>query len=194
MPRIKARAGQLIPVNHRQIPKSGTSNAPPVHRADRAADVVEFEGALVGFFVEGAELLGIPRSIAAIYGICFASPEPLGFSEIQGRLEISAGSISQGLRVLQEVGALKVVGTRLDRREFFTPDMKLRNLFLHYMEHRLQPQLESGHGRLQEIAKSVPRRRDGTAKVLRERLKALQNWHDKTRALMPIAKTFLKLT
>lgn len=87
-----------------------TSAAPSglVRGAGRPAEVVAFEEAVVSYFVEGAEVLGVPKSVAAIYGICFASPEPLSFSEINGRLEISSGSISQGLRVLREVGALKL--------------------------------------------------------------------------------------
>lgn len=63
---------------------------------------------MVSFFIDAADMLGVPKSVAAIYGICFASPEPLSFSDINERLDISSGSISQGLRVLREVGALKV--------------------------------------------------------------------------------------
>ncbi len=60
----------------------------------RPADVVAFEESVVGFFLETATILGVPKSLAAIYGICFASPEPLSFSDVQERLDISAGSIS----------------------------------------------------------------------------------------------------
>ena len=52
---------------------------------------------MVEFFVKAADLLGIPKSVAAIYGICFASPEPLSFADIEARLDISRGSISQGV-------------------------------------------------------------------------------------------------
>ena len=69
----------------------------------------------MAFFLEAADILGVPKSVAAIYGICFASPQPLGFSEIQARLDISAGSISQGLRVLREIGALKVADFAANR-------------------------------------------------------------------------------
>jgi DNA-binding transcriptional regulator GbsR (MarR family) len=164
-------------------------------RADgRDADVVAFEQALVSFFIEAADMLGVPKSVAAIYGVCFAAPEPLSFGDIELRLDISRGSISQGLRVLREVGALKEVSGDADRRELFTPDLELRKLADHWIEHRLSKQLTSGRGRLQAITKSLPATRNGDSKVLRARLKALQTWHDKTRALLPIVKTFLKLT
>ena len=160
---------------------------------DRAADVVAFEAALVDFFVDAADLLGVPKSVAAIYGIVFASPVPLSFAEIEARLDISKGSVSQGLRVLREVGALKEVSTETDRAELFTPDLELRKLVGRFLENRLQKQLASGSARLTALGRMVPGR-NGEAAVLRERLKQLQNWHSKARALLPVARTFLKLT
>ena len=94
-----------------------------VRPGDRPAAQVAFDESLVDFFVSAADLLGVPKSVAAIYGIVFASPVPLSFAEIEARLDISKGSVSQGLRVLREVGALKEVSTAEDRAERFTPDL-----------------------------------------------------------------------
>lgn len=205
----------------------------------------------MGFFVDAADMLGVPKSVAAIYGICFASPEPLSFAEIEARLDISKGSISQGLRVLREVGALRVAsgagvedggqmteggkdsadsqlsalssrhstsdsehsalssrlstpssrlstlssqlarGTRA--RERYAPDLHLRNLVTRWLENRLQKQLESGQDRLKTIAKTVPAGKQGSAKVLKERIKTLQTWQKQAGAVLPVVKTFLKL-
>ena len=161
--------------------------------AARNADVIAFEQALVDFFVDAAELLGVPKSVAAIYGIVFASPVPLSFADIESRLDISKGSVSQGLRVLREVGAVKEVSSAADRAELFEPDLELRKLVGRFLENRLQKQLASGSARLASLGKTVPGR-NGEATVLRERLKQLQNWHSKAKALLPIARTFLKLT
>ena len=60
----------------------------------RPADVVAFEESIMAFFWESAVLLGVPKSLAAIYAVCFASPEPLSFTDVKDRLDISAGSIS----------------------------------------------------------------------------------------------------
>jgi len=159
----------------------------------RPAETVAFEVAMVDFYVDAADLLGVPKSVAAIYGIVFASPVPLSFAAIEERLDISKGSVSQGLRVLKEVGALKEVSRESDRSELFEPDLQLRNLVAHFLENRLQKQLDAGKGRLASLGRVVPGR-NGDAEVLRARLKHLQNWHDKARALMPVAKTFLKLS
>ena len=174
----------------------------------RNPEMVAFERSLVCFFVDAAELLGVPKSVAAIYGICFASPEPLGFSEIQERLDISAGSISQGIRVLREIGALKpsepadpstldlqlsTRTARAGRAVRYEPDLGLRKVASHFIEQRLERQLSSGRESLQFIAKRVPGNDNG-AKLLKSRLKALQTWHDQARAVLPIVRTFLKLT
>lgn len=198
----------------------------------RPADVVAFEEAVIAFFLDSATLLGIPKSVAAIYGICFASPEPLSFSDINDRLDISSGSISQGLRILKEVGALKVAETgraversngRADVKASkpvdlsnrgseavqpidgasvrqalarsaarYEPDLELRKLVLHWIEKRLQGQLTSGRDRLQQIVASIPQA-SGASETLNARFESLQTWHEKARALLPVAKAFLKL-
>lgn len=158
----------------------------------RALETVAFEAAMVDFFVDAAELLGVPKSVAAIYGIVFASPVPLSFADIESRLDISKGSVSQGLRVLREVGALKEVSAASDKAELFEPDLELRKLVGRFLENRLQKQLSSGGSRLTALTKSIPGK-NGEAAELRRRLKSLQDWHSKAKALLPLAKTFLKL-
>ena len=186
-----------------------------VRPAGRAGDIVAFDEAVVTFFLEAATLLGVPKSVAAIYGICFASAEPLGFTEINDRLDISSGSISQGLKLLREVGALKVVTAPLekrdgrqtaeggrqtaeggrrtaDKRDYYTPDLELRKLVSHFIGERLEKQLKAGKGRLKTISAQVPAG-NGTAKVLKSRVKALQTWHDKGASVLPLVKAFLQL-
>lgn len=159
----------------------------------RAAAVVAFEDAMVDFFVDAAELLGVPKSVAAIYGIVFASPVPLSFADIGSRLDISKGSVSQGLRVLREVGAVKEVSADADRAELFEPDLEMRKMVQRFLENRLARQLGEGGARLDHLAKALPKGRNGDAAVLRARVKQLQNWNTKARALLPVVRTFLQL-
>jgi HTH-type transcriptional regulator, glycine betaine synthesis regulator len=177
----------------------------------RAAEVVAFEETVVSFFLDAADLLGVPKSVAAIYGICFASPRPLSFVDINDRLEISQGSISQGVRVLRDMGALRVVlpaefagGSAqwaepellrdARRKEFYTPDLELRKLAERWIAQRLEKQLKSGRNRLQAMKEAIPPDQNGSAKELKARLKYLESWHVQSRALVPVIKTFLKLT
>jgi DNA-binding transcriptional regulator GbsR (MarR family) len=164
-----------------------------VVRGERLEEVVAFEGQVVEFFVSAADLLGVPKSVAAIYGIVFASPQPLSFAEIEGRLDISKGSVSQGLRVLREIGALKEVSADEDRAELFTPDLELRKLVARFLENRLEKQLSAGSSRLASLTKSVPGR-NGEAAELKKRLQSLSDWHRKAKALLPVARTILKIS
>lgn len=180
-------------------PTTGTlvGSAPParglVLAAGRTAEVVAFEEQVVDFFVDAADALGVPKSVAAIYGIVFASPLPLSFADIEQRLDISKGSISQGLRVLREVGAVKEVSIAADRAELFMPDLELRKLVARFLENRLGKQLQAGNSRLITLSKSVPGSSDEAAE-LKKRLKALSDWHSKAKSLLPVVRTILKIT
>ena len=152
-----------------------------------------FEKAVVDFFVDAADLLGVPKSVAVLYGIVFASPQPLSFADIQARGTLSKGSVSQGLRVLREMGAIKEVSAPADRSELFTPDLEMRRLIQRFLEQRLEKQLAAGKSRLGDLQRALPTLEKSHAETLRSRLQQLQSWHEKARALLPIARTFLKL-
>ena len=164
-----------------------------LQKQERSASVVGFEEAVVDFFVDAADLLGVPKSVAVLYGIVFASPQPLSFADIQARGTLSKGSVSQGLRVLREMGAIKEVSAPADRSELFTPDLEMRRLIQRFLEQRLEKQLAAGKSRLGDLQRALPTLEKSHAETLRSRLQQLQSWHEKARALLPIARTFLKL-
>jgi len=161
--------------------------------AGRAPEVVAFDEQVVDFFVSAADELGVPKSVAAIYGIVFASPLPLSFADIEQRLKISKGSISQGLRVLREMGALKEVSTSAHRAELFTPDLELRRLVARFLENRLEKQLSAGSHKLAALSRGVPGN-SGEAAELKKRIRSLSDWHTKATALLPLVRTVLKIS
>jgi hypothetical protein len=83
---------------------------PPRHSvaAKPAGGGGRFETECVVFFAEVVQAFGVPRSVGQIYGLLFATAEPLSFSDIVERLDISKGSISQGLQFLRSVGAINL--------------------------------------------------------------------------------------
>ena len=188
------------------VPASGW-----VLAGDRPAEIARFEEGVVAFFVDAAELLGIPKSVAAIYGLVFASPVPLSFSEIVERLDFSSGSVSQGLKTLREIGAVRLVepaenGTSEGRagkhraagegrsRDRFEPDIEMRRLIQRFIEQRLETQLSRGKTRLSSLQAMASIYKDQDRKVMDSRLFKLRRWHNRTRAMIPLIKTFLKLT
>lgn len=177
-----------LPAPHASATKFGL-----VLPAGRPPEVIAFEAEMVDFFVSAADLLGVPRSVAAIYGIVFASPEPLSFGDVEARLNISKGSISQGLRVLREVGALKEVSAPSARAEIFVPNLEMRKLVGHFIENRLEKQLAEGRSRLVSLERRIPSR-GASGASLRKRLISLSDWHTKARGLLPIVRGILKVS
>lgn len=69
-----------------------------------------FEAEIVAVFADLVGLLGLPKSMGEIYGFVFASAEPPTFADIEQKLGLSKGSVSQGLRALKALGAVKEDG------------------------------------------------------------------------------------
>ena len=61
----------------------------------------------MAIFADLVVLLGLPKSMGEIYGLVFASAEPPTFADIEHKLGLSKGSVSQGLRALRELGAVR---------------------------------------------------------------------------------------
>jgi HTH-type transcriptional regulator, glycine betaine synthesis regulator len=99
------------------------------------------EAQIIAIFVKMAQTLGAPRSLGEIYGLLFATPQPLSFQDIYDRLELSKGSVSQGLRFLRTVGAIQPVAVEGERREYFEPVVELRALVGGFLKERINPQL-----------------------------------------------------
>lgn len=173
-------------------PLSRTSGL--VRAAGRPAEVIVFEEAVVEFFVEAAEVLGLPKSVAAIYGIVFAASGPLTFADITRRLDLSKGSISQSLKVLREMGAVKEVSAPGDRAERFVPDLQLRALVSGFLRTKVLPQLAKGAGRLAELeikARAVAAVDPEATRSHRERLERLASWQEKGQTVIPLISKFL---
>lgn len=173
------------------LPTESTSGS-VVLGTGRPVSEVAFEREIVSFFVDSAALLGVPRSVAAIYGLIFASSQPLSFTEIDERLDLSKGSISQGLRILREMGAVRTT-VAAGRWELFSPEESLRQLVHQFIVTRLVNHLNVGSARLATVARMIPEQPAEASAVLKRRMKYLAGWHSKARALVPVAKTFLKL-
>lgn len=142
----------------------------------------------IELFVSAADVLGVPRSIGEIYGVIFAAPRPLTFQEIVERLNLSKGSVSQGLRMLRSLGAVRTAYVPGDRRDHFEPETELRMLVAGLLRDRIQPHLEQGRQRLERARAEVAggELSEEEAKVLRARLAKLENWRKKGSLVLPL--------
>lgn len=151
------------------------------------------QAAIIDVFSGAALQLGLPKSLGQIYGLLFASPAPLAFREIADLLEISAGSASQGIRLLRDLGAIHPVETAGDRRERFAPELSLRRLLGGVLKTRVQGPLDSGAAKLDAISARLERadEREPDAEFLKHRLESIQTWHRKATLVLPLLRTFL---
>jgi DNA-binding transcriptional regulator GbsR (MarR family) len=175
---------------------------PAAVRNSNAADEAsaDFERECVDFFIELAQVLSLPRSLGQIYGLLFASPSPLSFTDIVERLEISKGSASQGLQLLRSFGAVRSMrdtdlpgaskGTGDDRRERFVPELSLRRLMGGMLREKIEPLLNNGNvrmRRLREYARQAPS--PASAKFCLQKVKQLEEWRGQMGLLLPLLKT-----
>lgn len=149
--------------------------------------------AIIDVFSGAAVQFGLPKSIGQIYGLLYASPAPLAFREISELLDISAGSASQGIRLLKDLGAIKPVEVPDDRREHFTPELSLRRLLGGVLKTRVQGPLDSGAVKLGAIAARLGRAGadEPDAEFLKGRLESIKTWHRKAALMLPLLRTFL---
>ncbi|MCX6952809.1 MAG: ArsR family transcriptional regulator [Verrucomicrobia bacterium] len=155
--------------------------------------MVAFEAEVVDFFVDAVEVIGLPKSVAAIYGIIFAAPEPLTFADISNRLDLSKGSISQSLKVLREMGAVKEVSAIGERAARFVPDLELRALVSGFLRSKVLPQLARGSSRLADLESRAKAIRDDDPDKTRsrqERLEKLASWQRKGQTVIPLISKF----
>jgi len=148
----------------------------------------------IDLFVSAAGVLGVPRSIGEIYGVIFAAPSPLTFQEIVERLRLSKGSVSQGLRALRSLGAVRTAYVPGDRRDYFEPETELRNLVAGLLRDRINPHLEQASARLGRVRQLVNAGQDlgpTEAEVLRSRVTKLESWRKKSSLLLPLVAKVL---
>lgn len=162
--------------------------------ADAGATRAAFEEEVVAFFTEAADLLGVPRSVAAIYAVVFASPAPLSFADIVARSGVSKGSVSQGLRTLREIGALTEVSGPADKAELFEPDLEMRKLIARYLDNRLETHMKTGRARLERLTRRLVNLPADARKPLEPRLERLRSWHNRSSKLVPLIRTFLRIS
>ncbi len=147
----------------------------------------------MAFFAEIVQLFGLPRSVGQIYGLIYISPEPLGFSAIVERLEISKGSASQGLQLLRSLGAINeadISSTLTDelgssRCIAYEPELSLRQLVAGIISERIAPSAKAGAGRLKDL-KRLAEESQAHSEFYLERVSQLTTWRHRFITVLPL--------
>lgn len=136
--------------------------------------------------------LGFSQSQARIFGVIYSSPVPMAFREITGAVTLSKGSVSQGLRALQELGAVRKLRPSGERRDLFAPATELRWMLMQLVNLRLRAPLEQGTTRLQSIRDRLSRSEEPNRDFLFQRLMVLQAWHRRALRVLPLVQRTLE--
>ena len=146
----------------------------------------------MAFFAEIVQLFGIPKSVGEIYGLLYASPQPLGFTAIVERLEISKGSASQGLQLLRSLGAIKEAEQKegTNRGVSYEPELSLRQLLTGILLERIAPTAGAGADRLKHLKQLAVQSPAHSAFYL-DRVSQLTTWSKRLRTVLPLLSALL---
>jgi HTH-type transcriptional regulator, glycine betaine synthesis regulator len=151
----------------------------------------EIEVEAIEMFINFLKLIGLPKSIGEIYGLLFVSPRPMAMDEVIGRLGISAGAASQGLKLLRGLGAVKVVYAPGDRRDHFVADLELSKFATVFIKEELMPRLARARQRVARMEELLPSLGRAERKAAEARIERLKHWLDKGQKMLPWIMKFL---
>jgi len=156
---------------------------------DSRLEPVEIE--VIHLFVQFSRALGQPRSVAEIYGLLFVSPQPLTMDTLIERLNLSKGSASQGLKYLQDLGAVRTVYVGGDRRTHYAAVAELRNLAGRFLRQEILTHFEDSDSRLDRIAGAAQKLPGEQRKFVAARVKTLRSWERNGRRVLPFVLKIL---
>ena len=145
----------------------------------------------IEMFISFFKLIGLPKSVGEIYGLLFVATRPLSMEDLMGRLQISLGAASQGLKLLRSVGAVKVVYAPGERRDHYVADLELSKFATSFIKEEMKPRLERALQRverMESLAKDLDPKERRTAF---ERIDRLKHWMERGQKMMPWILKFL---
>jgi len=174
-------------------PRRGRTTRPGLrpHLPGAPAPLSSLEREVVGLTMRAGQILGLPKSVGAIYGLLYLSPRPLTMEEIMGRLRISLGSASQGLRQLRSFKAVRPVYVPGARREHFEAEDQFRKLIGNFLDDEVTAQLDQAGERLGGLSKLIEQEPESDRDWLRQRLEKLDNVNANARRLLTLVARFL---
>jgi DNA-binding transcriptional regulator GbsR (MarR family) len=153
----------------------------------RPTGLSPWETATIEVFIHAANLIGLPRSVGEIYGCLFCAPVPQTFDALVARLGISRGSVSQGLKLLRQLGAVEVHYVPGSRKDHYLAELSMKRLVHGFVRDQFAPNLESGDGRLDAIAALIESEADPAVREhAAQRINTLRTWQGRMQKLMPI--------
>jgi DNA-binding transcriptional regulator GbsR (MarR family) len=147
----------------------------------------------IEMFINFLRLLGWPKSVGEIYGLLFVSAQPLAMDDIMGRLDMSLGAASQGLKLLREFGAVRTVYMPGARKDHYIASGELSRFATSYIEEELLPRMRTAQERIKRMERMMESMTEADRQTPAERIDRLQYWLGKGQKVVPWLVRFLKL-
>jgi len=147
---------------------------------------------LLAYFQDGVRVLGLPKSVGEIYGVLYITRTPLTMPDLVDRLNISKGSVSQGLKMLRTLGAVCEVDFKNDRKTYFQADIELKKLVGGFIREEIRPHLKSSQEKLHQLQTEAQKITDPELREFyNERIHRLERWSSKAKLVLPLLQKFL---
>ncbi|HEV3271714.1 MAG TPA: hypothetical protein VGZ93_05980 [Candidatus Methylacidiphilales bacterium] len=156
-----------------------------------ASSLEPVEVEAINLFVQFSRALGQPRSYAEIYGLLFVSHEALPMDTLIERLGLSKGSASQGLKYLEELGAVRTVYVAGERRIHYEAVAELRNLAGRFLSQQILTHFKDSGARLERLGEQAQKLSGERRKHVSARLKLLRSWERNGRRVVPFVLKML---
>ena len=108
-----------------------------------------------------------------------------------GRLNLSKGSASQGLRYLQDLGAVRTVYVAGDRRVHYEAVAELRNLANRFLRQQVLTYFDDSTDRLDRIMVEARELPDVEREFALARVRMLKSWERNAKRVLPFVLTIL---
>ncbi len=145
-----------------------------------ASQLNPMEQALIDFFMQVAQFLGLPKSVGQIFGLLYASEPALSLDDISERLQISRGSASTGLTYLRRFDAVRTTFVLGDRREFYQVETDTSRIAQSFLADQVDPDIQAWGERLRfgrEMLKLAGPLAVANPEFADSRLALLERWH-----------------
>jgi DNA-binding transcriptional regulator GbsR (MarR family) len=146
---------------------------------------------IIHLFVQFSRALGQPRSVAEIYGLLFVSHRPLAMDALIERLNLSKGSASQGLKYLQDLGAVRTVYVAGERRTHYEAVAELRNLAGRFLRQQILTHFADSEIQMDRITALAQKTSGEQRKHVNNRIKLLRSWERNGRRVVPFVLKML---
>jgi len=159
----------------------------------KKTEILPHEFEIIQMAVDFGRIIGLPRSVCEIYGLLISAIEPIAMESICLKLGMSLGSVSQGLKLLRELGAVRTISQTGQRRDFYQAEFNFRKIVTRYLSEKIGPTLNSAESRFQHIEALVSELPEKNKSDITRRVELIRKLNRRASQVVPAVSKILSL-